>query len=132
MLGWRRLNLTEPQIEFHDHALLPYGQAGLNRSLYRAWEEHFEQWLGKLPDAIHAPCCGEFAVSSAAIKRLPLAFYTSTRAWVMRTEIDSVSLYSIFDFLWHYFFTGEAVLRISFSECFYQLYGERSLPLALV
>ena len=50
MLGWRRLNLTEPQIEFHDHALLPYGQAGLNRSLYRAWEEHFEQWLEE-----HAP-----------------------------------------------------------------------------
>ncbi|TKA68116.1 hypothetical protein B0A55_08290 [Friedmanniomyces simplex] len=63
----------------------------------------------ELPQTIAAPCCAQFAVIRQAILRRPKSDYERMRQWLMDTLlVDDVSG-RVFEKLWAYILTGEAV-----------------------
>lgn len=67
--------------------------------LFGTWQQHFQRWLGPLPACLLAPPNAEFAVSSAAVRRLPKAFYLATQGWLMGTEQLSFKAGMIMEYL---------------------------------
>ena len=62
-----------------------------------------------IPETIASPCCAQFAVTRQAIIRRPKADYERLREWLMSSLLENEFSGRIFEKLWAYIFTGEAV-----------------------
>ncbi|KAK5123935.1 hypothetical protein LTR85_002132 [Meristemomyces frigidus] len=77
----------------------------------------------QLPDTIASQCCAQFAVTRQAILRRPKADYERMRQWLIDTLlVDDVSG-RVFEKLWAYIFTGEAVHCPPPQQCACEYFG---------
>lgn len=71
------------------------------------WKQLFPS--ERLPATIASPCCAQFAVTRQTIRRRPKADYLRMREWLIHTmTVDEVSG-RVFEKLWAYIFTGDAI-----------------------
>ncbi|KAH9884855.1 hypothetical protein F4778DRAFT_522544 [Xylariomycetidae sp. FL2044] len=77
----------------------------------------------EVPDLVGASCCGQFAVSRAAIRRNPKDRYVRWRNWLVETEYEDDVSGKVFEYLWHIMFGQHAVFCPSPSACYCNLYG---------
>lgn len=84
-------------------------QANINKQeeevLAEAWSELFPS--DPLPAVLAQPCCGQFAVSKDRIQTLPKARYEFFRNWLLKTTLSDYLSGRIWEYLWHYLFTGQ-------------------------
>ena len=63
----------------------------------------------ELPDTMASPCCAQFAVTRERIRRRPKEEYERFRNWLLGSLLDNDMSGRVFEKLWAYIFTGEAV-----------------------
>jgi len=94
-----------------------------------AWKEFLGEWLGEMPNAIQGPCCAEFIVSKKALHSRPLEFYTAAQKWITTTDtFTPMQLAYVFEYTWHYIFTGQPIIMQPQQQCLCELYGLDVLP----
>lgn len=77
------------------------------REIGQAWNELFGS--EELPRTIASQCCAQFAATRDVIQRRSKADYERMRAWLLRSElIDDISG-RVFEKLWAYIMTGDAI-----------------------
>lgn len=54
-----------------------------------------------VPKEIRTPCCAQFAVSKAAIRKRSLAEYERMRQWLVETELEDDMSGRVVEYLWH-------------------------------
>ena len=64
---------------------------------------------GAVPETIASQCCAQFAVTREAVQRHGVEVYVRMRNWLMRTTLGDDVSGRVFEKLWAYIFTGEAV-----------------------
>lgn len=93
------------------------------------WKQLFPE--EKLPETIASPCCAQFAVTRAAIRRRSKHEYVRMRDWLLATLLEDEVSGRVFEKLWAYIFTGDAVQYVV-SNCIHVSIGakHRQLPTA--
>ncbi|KAE8356171.1 hypothetical protein BDV28DRAFT_154897 [Aspergillus coremiiformis] len=76
-----------------------------------------------LPQTLSEPCCGQFAVSSEAIRTIPIHYYIRCRDWLLRTEIDDLFAGRVLEYLWHWLFTAKEEFCPDEIDCYCRGYG---------
>ncbi|CAG8197533.1 unnamed protein product [Penicillium salamii] len=89
--------------------------------LARAWGELFPDQ--PIPSVLAQPCCAQFALSRDRIRSIPRARYVFYRDWLLSTDLSDYITGRIWEYLWQYIFTGEAVLCVDESVCLCDGYG---------
>ncbi|KAJ5367020.1 hypothetical protein N7541_000961 [Penicillium brevicompactum] len=89
--------------------------------LARAWGELFPDQ--SIPSVLAQPCCAQFALSRDRIRSIPRARYVFYRDWLLSTDLSDYITGRIWEYLWQYIFTGEAVLCVEESVCLCDGYG---------
>ncbi|KAF2466305.1 uncharacterized protein BDR25DRAFT_77374 [Lindgomyces ingoldianus] len=82
----------------------------------------------ELPRTIASQCCAQFAVTRSAILRRPKAEYESMRDWLVNTSLSNDISGRVFEKLWAYIFTKEAVRCPPPGRCacdYFGMCGER-------
>ncbi|KAJ9618516.1 hypothetical protein H2203_009113 [Taxawa tesnikishii (nom. ined.)] len=79
--------------------------------------------LDPVPKILSQPCCGQFALSRERIQAIPLARYVYFRDWLLRTELSDYLSGRVWEYLWHYLFTGRTVDCPSMRGCYCSGYG---------
>jgi hypothetical protein len=74
-----------------------------------------------LPKDIGATCCAQFAASRERIQAIPKAQYEYFRMWLIRTRYRKTG--RLWEYIWHYVFTGEEVICPTEVDCYCDLYG---------
>ena len=72
-----------------------------------SWMELFPNT--PVPKVLSQPCCAQFAVSRDRIRSLPRAKYESYRNWLLETNLSDNLSGRVWEYLWHYIFTGQNV-----------------------
>ena len=75
--------------------------------LSRVWKELFPG--EDVPATLGAPCCAQYAVSKERIRAVPLARFVFVRDWLLKTPLTDYISGRLWEYLWHYLFTGEHV-----------------------
>lgn len=76
-----------------------------------------------IPHVLAQSCCSQFAVSRDRIRALPKARYVHLRNWLMRTPLrDSISG-RIWEYVWHFVFTGQTIYCPKEHVCYCDGYG---------
>ena len=83
-----------------------YGQ-GQEAAIAGNWKQLFPGV--EMPEVIAAPCCAQFAVTRQAIIKRPKSEYERLRDWLLTSLLDDDISGRVFEKLWAYIFTGEAV-----------------------
>ncbi|KAJ6009843.1 hypothetical protein N7522_004859 [Penicillium canescens] len=89
--------------------------------LARAWGELFPDEA--IPNVLAQPCCAQFALSRDRIRSIPHARYVYYRDWLLGTDLSDYITGRIWEYLWQYVFTGEAVLCVEETVCLCDGYG---------
>ncbi|KAJ5463303.1 hypothetical protein N7475_008247 [Penicillium sp. IBT 31633x] len=89
--------------------------------LARAWGELFPDQ--KIPSVLAQPCCAQFALSRDRIRSIPRARFVFYRDWLLSTDLSDYITGRIWEYLWQYIFTGEAVLCPDENICLCDGYG---------
>jgi hypothetical protein len=89
--------------------------------LARAWGELFPDEA--IPNVLAQPCCAQFALSRERIRSIPHARYVYYRDWLLGTDLSDYITGRIWEYLWQYVFTGEAVLCVEETVCLCDGYG---------
>ncbi|KAJ6086863.1 hypothetical protein N7467_005777 [Penicillium canescens] len=89
--------------------------------LARAWGELFPDEA--IPNVLAQPCCAQFALSRDRIRSIPHARYVYYRDWLLGTDLSDYITGRIWEYLWQYVFTGEAVLCVEETICLCDGYG---------
>lgn len=79
--------------------------------------------LAPVPETLSAPCCGQFAVSREAIRSWPLARYLQWRRWLLTTDLSDIVSGRIWEYTWHYVFSGKPDLCPDAHMCYCDGYG---------
>lgn len=82
-------------------------RAGTEAAVGGNWKLLFPD--DKLPQTMASPCCAQFAVTRAAIRRRPKEDYERFLHWLLGSLLDNDLSGRVFEKLWAYIFTGEAV-----------------------
>lgn len=85
------------------------------------WAELFPD--DPIPPVLSSACCAQFAVSRERILALPRKRYMDLRDWIDRTKLNDYLSGRVFEYLWHYIFTGAAVDCPSMSACYCDGFG---------
>ena len=107
---WLNSSETWPRIERQEQVYLT-----------RVWRELFPG--DRIPGTLAAPCCAQFAVSKERIRAVPLAKYVFMRDWLLRTPLTDYISGRLWEYLWHYLFTGEHVRCPLTHVCLCEGYG---------
>jgi hypothetical protein len=86
-----------------------------------AWSEMFPG--DPVPQLVAATCCAQFAVSRDRIRSLPKDKYIRLREWLLRTPIRDTISGRIWEYLWHFIFTGKHVVCPKEHVCYCDTYG---------
>lgn len=95
-----------------DHDGIIWGDEGLHdeteKAVAQSWKQLFPH--EKLPETLSSQCCAQFAVTRQAVWRRPKEDYERMRQWLLGTLMVDEMSGRVFEKLWAYIFTGEAVL----------------------
>jgi hypothetical protein len=72
-----------------------------------AWNELFQN--NDVPTILAAPCCAQFAVSSAQVRQRSRAEYERFLTWLYNTPLDDATSGRVFEYLWHVIFGKDPV-----------------------
>ncbi|KAL2357068.1 hypothetical protein BJ546DRAFT_427424 [Cryomyces antarcticus] len=87
----------------------------------RRWAELFP--LDPIPAVLGAPCCAQFALSRERIRAVPLRRYVFYRDWLLRTPLTDYFSGRVFEYVWQYIFTGNAVACPAQNACYCDGFG---------
>ncbi|KAF2631787.1 hypothetical protein BU25DRAFT_437472 [Macroventuria anomochaeta] len=76
-----------------------------------------------IPPSISGICCAQFAVSRDRIRQVPLERFIHYRKWLLTTGMDDQFSGRIFEYIWHYIFTGHEVYCPAMNTCYCDGYG---------
>ncbi|XPS74173.1 hypothetical protein M3J09_006293 [Ascochyta lentis] len=76
-----------------------------------------------VPPSISGICCAQFAVSRDRIRQVPLERFQHYRKWLLTTGMDDQFSGRIFEYIWHYIFTGHEVYCPAMNTCYCDGYG---------
>lgn len=76
-----------------------------------------------IPPSLSGTCCAQFAVSRQRIREVPLERFIHYRKWLLTTGIDDQFSGRIFEYIWHYIFTGHEILCPAMNSCYCDGYG---------
>ncbi|KAH6637404.1 hypothetical protein C7974DRAFT_354851 [Boeremia exigua] len=85
----------------------PEAHRTIEAAMPAAWRELFGN--GDVPRVLATPCCAQFAVSRAQVRRRPLEAYQRYYTWLMETPLKDETSGRVFEYLWHVLFGQEAV-----------------------
>jgi hypothetical protein len=108
--AWLRLNANEEVEEKKEELLVG-----------KAWKELFPN--DPMPDILGQPCCSQFALSADRIRAIPLNEYKRLRSWLLKTKLRNSMSGRVFEYLWHYLWTGKNVLCPAMHECYCDGFG---------
>ncbi|KAI7189255.1 FAD-binding domain-containing protein [Hortaea werneckii] len=120
-----------------DHDAVVWGNVVLHEDTEKAVSQSWRQLFPNehLPETIAAPCCAQFAVTRQAILRRSKADFERMRQWLIETLMTDELSGRVFEKLWAYIFTGEAVNCPPPQMCACKYFGrcepqvwERPLP----
>lgn len=89
--------------------------------LAKSWSELFP--LDEIPQMLAQPCCAQFALSRERIQAKSHAQYVWYREWLFQTKIPDQLSGRIWEYVWQFVFTGEAVFCPKEHVCFCDQYG---------
>lgn len=89
--------------------------------LAKSWSELFP--LDAIPAMLAQPCCAQFALSRERIQAKSHAQYVWYREWLFQTKIPDHLSGRIWEYVWQFVFTGEAVFCPKEHICFCDQYG---------
>ncbi|KAF2734694.1 hypothetical protein EJ04DRAFT_228946 [Polyplosphaeria fusca] len=90
------------------------------------WRKHIWEEIhpgAPIPPTISGICCAQFAVSRDRIRQVPLARFKHYRQWLLTTNMDDQFSGRIFEYIWHYIFTGHEVYCPAMNSCYCDGYG---------
>lgn len=100
-------------------------QANINKQeeevFAEAWPELFPST--PLPIVLAQPCCAQFAVSKDRIRALPKARYEFFRNWLLKTNLSDYLSGRVWEYLWHYVFTGQNTYCLTEHICYCDGFG---------
>jgi len=76
-----------------------------------------------IPPSISGICCAQFAVSRQRIREVPIERFKHYRQWLLTTGMDDQFSGRIFEYIWHYIFTGHEILCPAMNTCYCDGYG---------
>ena len=76
-----------------------------------------------IPETLAQPCCAQFAVTRERIRSNPLRKYVFFRDWLLRTPLTDYYSGRIWEYLWHFIFTGKTVLCPEEHVCYCDGFG---------
>ncbi|KAK3347112.1 hypothetical protein B0T25DRAFT_553661 [Lasiosphaeria hispida] len=115
----------------------PYEQAGpvrygsnstdfpSNATAKEVFKQAFEEMMPgvKVPDAVGAGCCSQFAVSRERVHKRPKEDYLRLRTWLLETELDDELSGRVLEYMWHLIFGKQAFHCPKAGECYCKMYG---------
>jgi hypothetical protein len=108
--AWLRLNAKEETEEKKEELFVA-----------QAWKDLFPN--DSMPEILGQPCCSQFAVSADRIRAIPLNEYKRLRNWLLKTKLRNSMSGRVFEYLWHYLWTGKNVLCPAMHECYCDGFG---------
>ncbi|PVI00120.1 hypothetical protein DM02DRAFT_709587 [Periconia macrospinosa] len=87
----------------------------------RIWEELHPG--APIPQSLSATCCAQFAVTRDRIRQVPIERFHHYREWLINTDLLDEQSGRIFEYLWHYMFTGHEVYCPAQNTCYCDGYG---------
>ncbi len=90
----------------------------------RAWLELFPEEKEKGPPTVLSqPCCAQFALSKERIRAVPLKKYVFFREWLLNTTLEDRLSGRVWEYVWHYIFTGVHEFCPEEHVCYCDGYG---------
>jgi len=89
--------------------------------LASSWSQLFP--MDAIPTVLAQPCCAQFAVSRDRIRALPRSRYVFYRDWLLQTPLSDYISGRIWEYVWHYLFTGRNVLCPKEHVCYCDGFG---------
>lgn len=86
-----------------------------------AWGQLFPG--SPVPSVLSQPCCAQFAVSADHIRKIPQQRYLEFRHWLLATELDDRLSGRVWEYIWHWLFTGQAEFCPVETTCYCEGYG---------
>jgi len=76
-----------------------------------------------IPPTLSQPCCAQFAVSRERVRQVPRERFIHYRKWLLDTSLDDQYSGRVFEYMWQYVFTGNAVYCPAANSCYCDGYG---------
>jgi len=76
-----------------------------------------------VPTSLSGICCAQFAASRQRIQEVPIERFIHYRKWLLATGMDDQFSGRIFEYIWHYIFTGHEVYCPAMNTCYCDGYG---------
>ncbi|KAF2272155.1 uncharacterized protein EI97DRAFT_386417 [Westerdykella ornata] len=76
-----------------------------------------------IPSSLSGICCAQFAVSRDRIRQVPIERFHHYRNWLLKTSMDDQWSGRVFEYIWHYIFTGHEVYCPAMNTCYCDGYG---------
>jgi hypothetical protein len=89
--------------------------------LAKSWSELFPN--DRIPTVLAQPCCAQFAVSRDRIRAIPKERYVYYRDWLLNTPLSDSISGRVWEYLWHYVFTGQNVYCPPEHVCYCDGFG---------
>ena len=89
--------------------------------LAKSWSELFP--MDEIPNVLAQPCCAQFAISADRIRQMPLSRYVFFRDWLLRTPLSDALSGRVWEYVWHYLFTGQNVVCPKEHICYCDGFG---------
>jgi hypothetical protein len=90
-------------------------------AMAKCWSELFPH--EPIPRVLAVPCCAQFALSRNRIRTIPLSTFKFYRNWLLKTELSDYISGRIWEYLWHFVFTGESSVCPIQHVCYCDGYG---------
>lgn len=90
------------------------------------WRRHVWEEIhpgAPVPLSLSGVCCAQFALSKDRIRQVPIERLLHYRRWLMNTGMDDQYSGRIFEYIWHYIFTGHEVYCPAQNSCYCDGYG---------
>lgn len=90
------------------------------------WRRHIWEELhpgAPIPQSLSGVCCAQFALSRDRIRQVPLERLVHYRQWLLTTDMGDEFSGRIFEYIWHYIFTGHEVYCPAQNTCYCDGYG---------
>lgn len=91
------------------------------RELAAAFKEIFPD--RPVPETMATPCCAQFALSREAVHSVTREAIMGYRDWILQTTMADVISGRIWEYLWHYVFSGEPIQCPKMDTCYCDGFG---------
>ncbi|KAK8198698.1 hypothetical protein M8818_006565 [Zalaria obscura] len=76
-----------------------------------------------VPEVLGTACCAQFAASRDAIRAVPLKKWLHYREWLLNTPLEDDISGRVWEFVWQFVLTGQAVVCPAVEHCYCGGYG---------